>query len=131
MCSAERDTNIGTVMNVLSVPIIKRDGPKEIETTQRETVYDVDTFPYDCIPNLRFSKGWKREVIENIFLTFDIESTTIAEGKRDPWGFMYHWQADLYNIDTKQHCVIFGRRWEEFDKFRTRLTWELVRRGVL
>lgn len=130
MCNAVRDTNIGIATNVLLVPIIRREGQKEIETTQKETVYDVDSFPYDCIPNLRFSKGWKREVIENVFLTFDIESTTIADGKRDPWGFMYHWQADLYNIDTKQHCVIFGRRWEEFDKFRTRLTWELVRRGA-
>ena len=121
--------NIGFVATALSVPVIRREGKKETEQLQKETVYNVDNFPYDCLPNLRFSRGWKKEVIENVFLTFDIESTTVAEKDVDPWGFMYHWQADLYLLDTDTHHVIFGRRWEEFNLFRTRLSNELVRRG--
>lgn len=113
-------------MLALSVPIITKNN---VESYAQEVVYSVDDFPYDDIPNLEFSRGWKRQVVENLFLTFDIESTTIIpeDPSQDPWAFMYQWQLDVCYND--QHHVIFGRRWEEFKTFRNRFYNEMIRRG--
>jgi hypothetical protein len=57
----------------------------------------------------------------NVSAAFDIESTSIEPPKADnnylynPYGFMYHWQ---FCIAEK---VVFGRTWEEFQTFFSRL----------
>ena len=103
----------------LQVPIF--DLTTKNETTTTETVYNIDDFPYlKYRQSNRIAK--KGTSYYNISCAFDIESTTI-DGIKDshekyvinPKGFMYHWQFCV--IDT----VCFGRTWEEFQTFISRL----------
>jgi len=112
-------------LTFISVPVVMGDH----EELSPECVYNVDNFPYEDLPNITFARGWKRETAENIFLTFDIESTTMKSAGADPYGFMYHWQLDVYY--SGKHHVVFGRRWEEFTTFRNRFYYEYSRRGMI
>lgn len=81
-----------------------------------EPVWTVYDFPY-----LSIHTEWKRykrryHICTNVFLTFDIETTTIWNRQDDGTpcdaeAWMYHFQ---FCIDNK---VIFGRTWEEFQYF--------------
>lgn len=88
----------------------------EKEYTKNETVYTVYDYPYNVI-NWNYTtvrkKGKRAIAYIDSPATFDIESTTINSEK--PYAFMYHWQF------CYKGNVCFGRRWEEFTKFLSKL----------
>lgn len=53
----------------------------------------------------------KKYQYNDVFLTFDIETTSINDGDRHE-GFMYLWQLCIGNMTDK--AVYMGRTWEEF-----------------
>ena len=91
--------------------------------TIQEPVWSVFDFPYETIRT-----EWKRYkkyrfYCTNVFVTFDIETTTTySRNEKDGTpenanAWMYHFQIC---IDNK---VIFGRTWEEFIEFADRLQY--------
>ena len=87
-----------------------------------EPVWTVEDFPVESIHTEWKKKGKHGFYCTNVFMTFDIETTTVHD--RDPEGniinanaWMYHFQ---FCIDNK---VIFGRTWEEFTYFIERLRY--------
>lgn len=89
-----------------------------ISGTKEEKVYGIYDFPYKKYSFPRISqKHGKEEVIYlELSAAFDIEtSNVIPEDGSRPWAFMYHWQMCI------ERDVVFGRRWEEFREFLTRL----------
>lgn len=83
------------------------------KTEQINTVYDLD---YISVTNIiknnsvSYKKQYMKESLEyfNIFMTFDIESTSVNNVEK-PFGFMYIWQACI-----AENIVVMGRTWEEF-----------------
>lgn len=105
-------------MELLKVPILHNGKEK----TLIENVYNIEDFPYDEIGHCDINykrKGKRTYRYINTPISFDIECTTLEKyrdnGDRYGEGFMYHWQLCLGNK------VVFGRRWEEFITFTTRL----------
>lgn len=103
-------------MQKLFVPIVKN-GKEEVK---EEIVYNYNDFPYE---KFRAAETVRKNKTTYLCLTatFDIEVTTIKVGehgnnKDRPIGFMYHWQFCIND------CVIFGRTWEEFIEFYTKLS---------
>ena len=82
-----------------------------------EDVYSFSDFPFQCLDESEVCRN-KRSVYYNIPAAFDIETTNV-DGVKDekgeyivrPFAFMYHWQFCLIKY------VIFGRTWEQFQKF--------------
>ena len=108
----------------------------EVQTIQgvkKETVYNVNDFPYEELYKYETIRKYKQGEYYNITSAFDIESTTIEpprhfsklakNGRRvyhyneTPQAFMYHWQ---WCIDT---YVCFGRTWEEMQSFMQNLAY--------
>ena len=92
-------------------------------------IYNNINFPYDdMIDELskgkRFKKRNKKVWVANVVNSFDIETTSmIYEGEKI--GFMYLWGFSFYN-----KYVIFGRTWEEFEDFVSRLQKLLIKSGT-
>jgi len=99
-------------MEILNVPTTKG--------VQKEIVYNINDFPYGNFINLPICKK-KKLYYYNISASFDIETTSIEPTKvgdkyiYNPYGFMYHWQFCIQDI------VCFGRTWEEFQLFLTKV----------
>ena len=95
-------------MKSLNVPCII-DGK---ETIRKETVYNIDDYPYNEIAiNIETVRKKGKSTVSYISTpaTFDIESTTIKS--ETPYAYMYHWQFCLCGF------VVFGTTWEEFTMF--------------
>lgn len=86
------------------------------EGTKTEKVYSIADFPYEKYAHARVSvKHGKDPVIYlELSAAFDIETTNMADADR-PYAFMYQWQMCI------EKDVVFGRRWEEFKEFLSRL----------
>ena len=93
----------------------------EVETKngiQKENIYEIHELTY--LDKLMDSKDSKKRGINYIGIpcAFDIETTNIYEKDENgkpkkeprPYAFMYHWQFCF--VDQ----VVFGRRWEDFQK---------------
>lgn len=76
------------------------------------TCYSVGELKDELFPLGKISKSKQKGDVNTAFGAFDIETTTITEGCKNPTGFMYHWQFAIYN--GSQMLIIYGRRWEEF-----------------
>lgn len=87
------------------------------EHKQTEVVYNIEDFPYKKFLGIETVRG-KHGSILNIPAAFDIETTTVWDVE-NPYAFMYQWQ---FCIDD---TVVFGRTWEEYQKFILRLHEEL------
>ena len=87
------------------------------DTVSRETIYNVNDFPYKLLGKKR---KLKRNGINylNCISTFDIETSTIIHGDKKE-GFMYNWQ---FCIDK---MVCMGRTWIEYIKFYENLLEQL------
>ena len=83
-----------------------------VNGSQIETVYDIDSFPYYEFVAVETCRKRKISYL-NIEAAFDIETTNIKA--QEPYAFMYQWQ---FCIADK---VCFGRTWNEFLEFITRL----------
>ena len=91
----------------------------------KEPVWNVEDFPIESI-HIEWKKINKKKYVKyyamNVFMTFDIETTTkysrdIDGNILEPVAWMYHFQ---FCIDNK---VVFGRTWEEFIYFIERLQY--------
>ena len=89
-----------------------------VEGIKTETVYEISELPY-MRKLLKCKESHKRGITYlEITCAFDIETTNIYKRNEKgeimseprPYAFMYHWQ---FCLDDK---VVFGRRWEEFQK---------------
>ena len=87
------------------------------EHKQTEVVYNIEDFPYKKFLGIETVRG-KHGSMLNIPAAFDIETTTVSDIE-NPYAFMYQWQ---FCIDD---TVVFGRTWEEYQKFVLRLHDEL------
>lgn len=76
--------------------------------------YLVDDVKQSQFPSGKVTKSEKKGNCNQVFGAFDIETTTITDGFKNPIGFMYHWQFAIYN--GSQMLIVYGRRWEEFTK---------------
>lgn len=111
------------------VNVTRKDGTEESVPVYDPEEMKARILDKECPPFMISPKGRGHDKIAYLtdFGTFDIESTTMPGKKskklvkhkdgtetletvweREPWGFMYHWQACICG-----ECV-FGRRWEEF-----------------
>ena len=96
------------------------------ENISRETIYDVNDFPFSDFMTLREcrKRGRKKApiVYYDVEMAFDIETTTLekldykrynktGEKVRKGDAFMYHWQFCI------RDTVCFGRTWKEFIRF--------------
>jgi hypothetical protein len=103
----------------LDIPIVELE--TKIQKTQKETVYNINDFPYEKYRQAERVAN-KNISYYNISASFDIETTSL-DGKKDdignyienPFGFMYQWQFCIKDI------VCFGRTWEEWIFFMKRL----------
>ena len=90
----------------------------------RETIYNINDFPYDkyLYSTTCRKKGKHNITYYNIITSFDIETTTIKNIEK-PYGFMYIWQFAMNDI------VVMGRTWEEFTIFieKLRQTYKLCK----
>lgn len=90
-----------------------------------EYIYTIDTFPFYLLNNREvYNKGRGKNTKRylNIPITFDIETSNLEKFREDNTryavGFMYQWQVCVDN------AVIFGRTWQEFISFFTKLVEE-------
>ena len=90
--------------------------------TSNDIAYSVDDYPYCEFRNCKTLRNKHGVTYYNIDAAFDIETTNIqAPRHKDKHGktvkdgndyaFMYHWQFCVHDK------VVFGRTWEEFQKF--------------
>lgn len=89
-----------------------------INGTVKETLYEIEELSF--LDKLFKSKDSKKRGVNYLGIpcAFDIETTNIYEKDKDgkikkdprPYAYMYHWQ---FCFDDQ---VVFGRRWEEFQK---------------
>lgn len=96
--------------------------------TYVHTVYSASDYPY-TLPKIASSKGRRKDayfVAENVFLCYDIETTSDHTETGEPIGFMYQWQISVAKRDPRGKLwsidVIMGRTWEEFLLFRERFS---------
>ena len=91
---------------------------------KKEIVYNIDDFPYEQLISLPMCKR-KKNQFYNVSASFDIETTSIEPPKVgdkyifNPYGFMYQWQFCICSM------VVFGRTWDEYQTFLTRLRQQL------
>lgn len=103
-----------------------------------DTAYNIVDYPYTEYRNCKTLRNKRGVTYYNIDAAFDIETTNIqAPRHKDKHGktvkdgndfaFMYHWQFCIHDK------VVFGRTWEEFQKFITAVceSWELSENRVL
>lgn len=117
------------------VKLFRKDGEVETVPAYAWNELDLDDLNGTVIIS---SKGKGHEKIGYLtdFMTFDIETTTVP-GKRNkkgewikqPWAFMYHWQACLGGK------LVFGHYWDEFfdllDKIRAHFKLRVTKRLVI
>lgn len=82
-----------------------------------EVFYHVDDFPYRLLTPGKLVCGNKKTKYHSVFMTFDIESTTISTADR-PEGFMYIWQVAIGETNP---IAVHGRTWFEFFEFLQRI----------
>lgn len=78
-------------------------------------VFTKEDFPYDDLDTKAIKCKHKKLEYCYTFATFDIETTTIQEEGKDPYGFMYIWQMDVGGY------VCIGRTWREWVDFINKL----------
>lgn len=102
-------------MRVIKTVQVKA-GKEEVGSDQ---VYTVADFPYSAFITAKTSRKHKISYLE-LASAYDIETTNVkGDGESRPFSFMYHWQ---WCIEDK---VVFGRRWEEWQKFVVNLIEKL------
>mgnify|MGYP000565576472 FL=1 len=82
--------------------------------------------PYVKYENTVASRGKTSNLTYNVISAFDIETSRMAIGDRNP-SIMYHWQYAFMIPPTKSNpnavgpFVIFGRTWDEFEDMLDRI----------
>lgn len=95
-----------------------REIPKEIYFRLKDgcvgrSLYTAQTYPYHNLDKRLVIRNKRGRKCSALYMTFDIESTTIDCDK--PYAFMYVWQACLDGL------VVVGRYWEEWFDFLNRV----------
>ena len=80
-----------------------------------EIFYHIDDFPYNKIVSCETFSGNKGIKYYDIFMTFDIESTSLLY-EEEYIGYMYIWQACIGT--AQERYAVHGRTWFEWLEFK-------------
>lgn len=88
-----------------------------------EIYYHVDDFPYNKIVSRETFSGNKAIKYYDVFMTFDIESTSLLYNE-EYIGYMYIWQACVGT--AQERYAVHGRTWYEWLEFKSRIERTLM-----